>query len=78
MQSPQAPIRRQRSSRRRRPPPFAKAHVAITQKGKTRDSFVFVTIRRGNFVKIRLTTAADNPDQLANRFASEYARLLGR
>jgi len=56
--------------------PFAKAHVAITQKGKTRDSYVFVTIHKNNFVKIRLTTSSDKPDELADRFASEYARLL--
>ncbi|MBB3020506.1 hypothetical protein FHR70_003592 [Microvirga lupini] len=58
--------------------PFAKAHVAITQNGKTRDSFVFVTIHKGNFVKIRLTTTADNPGRLADRFASDYSRLLGK
>ena len=57
---------------------FAKAHVAITQNSKTRDSYVFVTVRKGNFVKIRLTTAADNPDRLADRFASAYTRLLGK
>ncbi|MBB4039681.1 hypothetical protein GGR34_001323 [Microvirga flocculans] len=57
---------------------YAKAHVAITQGGKTRDSYVFVTIHKGNFIKIRLTTAADNADELASRFASEYARIIGR
>lgn len=58
--------------------PFAKAHVSITQKGTTRDSYVFVTISRKKFVKIRLTTSATNADQIANRFSSEYARVLTR
>jgi len=56
--------------------PFAKAHLAITQNRKTRDSYVFITLRKNNFVKIRLTTSAGNPDQLAGKFAAEYARLL--
>ena len=59
-------------------PPFAKARLAITQKGTTRDSYVFVTVRKGNYVKIRLTSAAENADQLASRFASEFVRLLGK
>jgi hypothetical protein len=58
--------------------PFATAHMAITQNGKTRDSYVFVTVRKGNYVKIRLTTTANDPDRIAGRFASEYARLLSK
>ena len=59
-------------------PPFAKAHLAITRNDKILDSYVFVTVRKGKYVKIRLTSAADNADQLASRFASEFARLLAR
>lgn len=58
---------------------FAKAHLTITQKRKTRHSYVFITVRGKNFVKIRFTAStSENPDQLADRFIAEYTRLLGK
>ena len=35
---------------------FAKAHLKIAQAGKTRDTYLFITVRHENFVKIRLTS----------------------
>lgn len=59
--------------------PFAKAHLKITAAGRERDSFVFVTVRKGKFVKIRLTTEpGTGADAMAERFAREYARTLGK
>lgn len=58
--------------------PYARAHLAITQRGVTRDSFVFVTVNRKNFVKIRYTSSAKDAVQMADQFAAEYARQLGR
>ncbi|PVE25242.1 hypothetical protein DC522_06855 [Microvirga sp. KLBC 81] len=58
--------------------PYAMAHLTITQKGKTRNSYVFITVSRKNFVKIRYTTSAPNADQMADKFAAEYARLLSQ
>lgn len=57
---------------------YAKAHLTITQKGVTRDSFIFVTVARKNFIKIRYTTSAKNANQIADQFAGEYARQLKR
>ncbi|WP_243368165.1 hypothetical protein [Microvirga solisilvae] len=57
---------------------YAKAHLSITQKNTTRDSFVFVTVAKKNFVKIRYTTSAKNADRIAEQFASEYVRQLGQ
>lgn len=57
-------------------PLYAQAHLTITQRGVTRDSFVFVTVNRKNFVKIRYTTSANNADQMADQFATEYAHQL--
>jgi hypothetical protein len=59
------------------PLPYAKAHLTITQRGMTRDSYVFITVSKKNFVKIRFTTSAKNADQMVDNFTSEYARLLG-
>ncbi|SCX83288.1 hypothetical protein [Microvirga guangxiensis] len=56
--------------------PYAKAHLMITQRGTTRDSFIFITVAKKHFVKIRYTTSARNAEKLAEKFASEYARLL--
>lgn len=56
--------------------PYAKAHLTITQRGATRDSFVFVTVAKNRFVKIRYTTSAKDPSQAADKFAAEYARML--
>ncbi|HZH11896.1 MAG TPA: hypothetical protein VEZ24_16175 [Microvirga sp.] len=58
--------------------PYAKAHLTITQRGVTRDSFVFVTVNKKNFVKIRYTTSAKDAVQMADQFATEYARQLAR
>ncbi|WP_445505131.1 hypothetical protein [Microvirga sp. G4-2] len=58
--------------------PYAMAHLTITQKGKTRDSYVFIVVSKKNFVKIRYTTSAPDADQIAGRFAVEYARLLSQ
>ena len=55
---------------------YAKAHLTITQRGVTRDSFVFVMVDKKNFVKIRYTTSAKNADQMADQFAMEYAGQL--
>jgi hypothetical protein len=55
---------------------YAKAHLIITQRGVRRDSFVFITVSKGNFVKIRYTTSAKNAGQSADQFATEYARQL--
>ncbi|MGO4385907.1 hypothetical protein AB4Y85_00055 [Microvirga sp. 2YAF29] len=56
---------------------FTTAHLAITQRQQTRDSYVFVTVRNANFVKIRLTTNQRNADKFADEFLKEYAKLLG-
>jgi len=58
--------------------PYAKAHVTITQRGVTRDSFVFVTVDQKNFVKIRYTTSAKDAARMADQFATEYVRQLNR
>lgn len=55
---------------------YASAHLVITQKGTTRDSFIFITVAKKSFVKIRYTTSAENADKLAGSFAAEYARQL--
>lgn len=59
-------------------PPYAKAHLTITQRGVTRDSFVFVTVDKKNFVKIRFTSSAKDAARMADQFATEYARQLNR
>ncbi|MCG7394572.1 hypothetical protein MHY87_16830 [Microvirga sp. ACRRW] len=56
--------------------PYAKAHLEITQKGTTRSSFIFITVAKGNYVKIRYTTSAPNANRVVEKFASEYARFL--
>lgn len=58
--------------------PYATAHLRITQKGKTRNSYVFITVSKKSFVKIRYTTSAPDADQMAGKFAVEYARLLSQ
>jgi hypothetical protein len=56
---------------------FARAQVAITQNQQNRDSFLFVTARNGNFVKIRLTTGSDaHSKERAQRFLEDYSRVL--
>jgi len=56
---------------------FAAAHLTIVQGGQARDSFVFVTVHKGRFVKIRVTTSLGNGAQpLAHRFVEEYGRTL--
>ncbi len=56
---------------------FAKAHLTITQQQRTRASYVFITVRKANFVKIRLTTSEENSDRLADKLLKDYAKLLG-
>ena len=57
---------------------FAKAHLKIAQAGKTRDSYVFITVRHKNFVKIRLTSGDRKyADRIARGFLAEYSELLG-
>lgn len=56
---------------------FATAHLSITQRQQTRDSYVFITVDKANFVKIRLTTSQKNADRFANELLKEYAKLLG-
>lgn len=58
--------------------PYAKARLTITQRGTTRASYVFITVSKNKFVKIRYTTSAPNADQMADSFAAEYARLLSK
>ena len=58
---------------------FVKAHLKIAQAGKTRDSYVFVTVRHKNFVKIRLTSGDRKyADRIAQGFLTEYGGLLGK
>jgi len=58
---------------------FAKAHLKIAQAGKTRDSYVFITVRHKNFVKIRLTSGDRKyADRIAQGFLTEYSGLLGK
>jgi hypothetical protein len=38
---------------------------------------VFITVRKANFVKIRLTTSEENSDRLADKLLKDYAKLLG-
>jgi hypothetical protein len=58
---------------------FAKAHLKITQAGKARDSYVFITVHNRNFVKIRLTSGDRKyADRIAQRFLTEYSRVLGK
>jgi hypothetical protein len=56
---------------------FATAHLSIAQRQQTRDSYVFITVSKANFVKIRLTTSQRNADRIANELLKEYAKLLG-
>jgi hypothetical protein len=56
---------------------FAKAHLTITQQQRTRDSYVFITVSKVNFIKIRLTTSRKNANQFADKLVDEYAKLLG-
>jgi hypothetical protein len=53
--------------------PFAKAHLTITQAGIARDSFIFVTVNKNRFVKIRFTTSAGST---ANRTAEAFVRAF--
>ena len=58
---------------------FAKAHLTVVRAGTTRDSYVFITVHKGNFVKIRLTSGdRRNADAIASRFLKEYSRVLGK
>ncbi len=58
---------------------FAKARLKIAQAGKTRDSYVFITVRHENFVKIRLTSGDRKyADRIAQGFLEEYRQLLGK
>jgi len=58
---------------------FAKAHLTLVRAGKTRDSYVFITVHKGNFVKIRLTSGdRTNADRIAQRFLADYSRVLGK
>ena len=58
---------------------FAKAHLKIAHAGKTRDSYVFITVRHKNFVKIRLTSGDRKyADRIAQGFLTEYSGLLGK
>ncbi|WP_457094049.1 hypothetical protein [Microvirga sp. P5_D2] len=56
---------------------FATAHLSITQRQQKRDSYVFITVSKANFVKIRLTTNQGSADQFADKLLKEYAKLLG-
>jgi hypothetical protein len=57
---------------------FAKAHLKIAQAGKTRDTYVFITVRHENFVKIRLTSGDRKyADRIAQGFLTEYSEVLG-
>lgn len=56
---------------------FAKAHLTIVQGGQERQSFVFITVHKGNFVKIRLTSnLGADARSLADRFLEGYRRAL--
>jgi hypothetical protein len=58
---------------------FAKAHLKIAQAGKTRDSYVFISVRHKNFVKIRLTSGDRKyADRIAQGFLEEYRQVLGK
>ena len=58
---------------------FAKAHLIVVRAGTRRDSYVFITVHKGNFVKIRLTSGdRRNADAIASRFLKEYSRVLGK
>ncbi|HZB63376.1 MAG TPA: hypothetical protein VE423_11985 [Microvirga sp.] len=58
---------------------FAKAHLTVVRAGATRYSYVFITVHKGNFVKIRLTSGdRRNADAIASRFLKEYSRVLGK
>jgi hypothetical protein len=50
---------------------FARAALRITQKGATRDSFVYVAVHKGKFVKLRVSsTAGPASAKLADDLAS--------
>lgn len=56
---------------------FAKAHLSIVQGGQERQSFVFVTVQKGKFVKIRMTSNLGSEARpLADRFLEDYRRAL--
>lgn len=63
---------------------FATARAAITNRGITVDSFVYVTILHGKFVKIRFSVAAsdqqpaDAADDFVARFIAAQERRAGR
>lgn len=56
---------------------FAKARLRLTQGGNERDSFIFITVNRGKFVKIRMTAVADNSsNDTAETVLTEFERTL--
>lgn len=60
-------------------PPQAFASFRLVREGAPQDSYLFVTVRRGNFVKVRVTGPSDpGTREAATAFAAEVARLAGR
>jgi hypothetical protein len=54
---------------------FAKADLMVSQGGQERNSVILVTVRRGGFLKIRLTSTGD-ASRIAQNFAEEYNHFL--
>ncbi|MBM1174800.1 hypothetical protein [Microvirga arabica] len=58
---------------------FAMAHMKITQRGTERDSYIFVTLHDGMFVKIRVTAdSGAGARRMAQDLVADYRRILDK
>jgi hypothetical protein len=58
---------------------FAMAHMKITQRGVERDSYIFVTLHEGMFVKIRVTAdPSAGARRMAQDLVADYRRTLDK
>ncbi|MGF9758372.1 hypothetical protein AAII07_24530 [Microvirga sp. 0TCS3.31] len=58
---------------------FAMAHMKITQRGTERDSYIFVTLHEGMFVKIRVTAdPGAGARRMAQDLVADYQRILDK
>ncbi|MFC1458443.1 hypothetical protein ACETIH_17405 [Microvirga arabica] len=55
------------------------AHMKITQRGTERDSYIFVTLHDGMFVKIRVTAdSGAGARRMAQDLVADYRRILDK
>ncbi len=58
---------------------FAMAYMKITQRGTERDSYIFVPLHEGMFVKIRVTAdPGAGARRMAQDLAADYGRVLDK